>query len=193
MKKKYCFLLLILSISICHSQERSNFGFGASAGFKMPMGEGGFMAEVKVKKVIDFYAGFGGGKYAGYGFALGTEVFFLKKDLQPCLGIAYNYLSGNKFYIGENENRTDFRVKASNNFIGTIGVRWIIHFDEKSANGFMAITPYLSYRYLYAENRVLYEGGVENKSAERRINNRIGDGLGFGLKVLYFIDKRTRN
>lgn len=187
---KYLLLILFLASSnISLAQEGYNFGFGANAGYKSLSGEAGFAIEFKYKKIFDLFGGLASTKFNGLGYFIGSTVFFSQNSLQPCIGFAYNYQSGSSFYVGETiANRSDYRVNPNDNFISIIGIRKLIQFDDKNDNGFMSFTPYLSYRYTRSPYKVLNTGGIVDHNQETKINNRIGSGLGVGLKVIYFLN-----
>lgn len=191
--KRLIFIVLLFCRTYTYGQEKSNIGFGAIAGYKSLTGDSGFLVEYKYKKRFDVFCGFGAAKFSGLGYFIGTDVYVTPRSWQPCLGISFNYLSGDEFYIGETGiDRTDYKVNSNTSIVGTLGIRKIVFFDDKNANGFMAFTPYLCYRYLTTYNEVVYVGGDFRQDREDKINHRIGSGLGVGLKMVYFVSKNEK-
>ena len=66
----------------------------------------------------------------------------------------------------------------NDNVVAIAGIRKIVSFDDKNANGFMAFTPYISYRYSSSASKVIYISGDVREDRESRINRRIGSGVG---------------
>ncbi len=191
MKSNLTILLLLIN-SVVFSQDRSNFGFGAVIGYKTAVGDGGIIAEYKFKNRFNIYMGLTYADFNGLGYVIGADVFITNYKWQPCLGIAFNRQSGDYFYSGDTtELKTDYIVNANNNYIATIGVRKILMFDKIDAIGFMAFTPFLSYRFTFPENKVIFTDGYINEAREERINTRIGGGFGGGLKMVYFFHRSS--
>ena len=192
--KRIIFLILLFYCSFSLAQEKTNIGFGASVGYKCPVNEVGYIIEYKFKRIFDLYFGLTSAKFNGIGYSIGSDIYLTQKSWQPCIGVTYNYQLGKKLSIGEhNVDETFYEVKTSKNLICILGIRIIGLFDDKNANGFVTFTPYLSYRYSYAPNKVVHTGGVIREDRERIINNRIGNGFGLGLKILYFINRHKTN
>ena len=192
MKEISILIFFLFSIS-SYGQNKSNFGVGANVGYKSPTGESGFVFEWKIRQSFNLYGGLTYAKFNGFGYTVGADFFPIHRKFQPCLGVAFNHQSGDSFYMGQDSlDRADYEIRGNNNFVGIVGVRSILNFDDKSANGFITITPYLSYRYSDPSNIAIFRGGINNEEVEERINSRIGSGFGFGIMFLYFFDKKEK-
>lgn len=192
MKRLIAFIILCYQFS-SYAQEKSNIGFGGGIGYKCPIGEAGFLLEYKHRKIFDLYGGLSAAKFTGLGYVIGTEIYFMRKMVQPCIGIAYNYRYGGSFYMGETGiDRTDYKVDRNANLVSILGIRMLVLFDDANTDGFMAFTPYVSYQYSLLTNKIIYVSGDINEDRERKINNRMGNGIGVGIKALYFFEKRKK-
>jgi len=184
-------LILMFSILPCYSQDKLNIGVGVNAGYRSTFGEGGFMTSLRVKNHIDIYGGVSFGKFMGVGISGGINTYFLNTKLQPLIGLSYNNFSGNQFSIGNSEvDEGYYKVNPTQFFVFSFGCRRILKFDDSSAKGFMAFVPSVTYRYYNPEYKVIYISGVYNSSDANRINNWIGNGIGFNVSLIFYIGFR---
>jgi hypothetical protein len=188
MLKLSTFLFFISPILLI-AQSESNFGLGANLGYRSSLGDKGFTLEYKYRNSLDCYAGISYAKFNGFGFSSGSDVFILKRRVQPFVGISYNWQSGDTFYLGgDSLDRTDFRVESNSHLIGIAGVRFLIHFDDQDVKSFLAVLPYISYRYYLKSASAIYTDGVYDIDLETRIDKRLGNGIGVGIRIIYYFD-----
>ncbi|MBK7035752.1 MAG: hypothetical protein IPH42_05270 [Bacteroidetes bacterium] len=169
---------------------KSQFGAGFMVGYKGIVSDGGVIVEYKYSNRFDTYFGLSYTDFSGLGYVVGTDIFFTNYSWQPCLLLGFNRQFGGYSYTGDTiEVKTDYLIKGYNSYIAAIGVRKIL-FEKSDALGFMSFTPYICYRYTYPESKLIFLDDYENEAREDRINSRISGGIGGGLKVVYFLNRK---
>lgn len=188
MRRILSIVFLIISIN-SFTQRNVHVGIGGNGGYKSMFGEGGITINLLILKHFDLFGGIISAKFNGVGYAFGSNItFLLNKKWRPVISVSYNKFSGKKFFIGTEQEKSEYEVKAHSFIVPSIGLQTQIQFDDSSSKGYLYFKPYLSYRFNLLENKVLWVGGDYRLDREEIINKRIGSGFGIGMQLVYFFD-----
>ena len=192
MRKTFLGLIFVLCF-VSSDAQTFQLGIGGIGGYKSTYGSSGWFVVGKFFNRVSIDVGLNGEKIGGPGISSQLKYYFLKKKINPYLGIGYGYFSDSEFYTGDLEPDRSYYYTSYRNILNcSIGSEFILIPKEFSEGMQFSILPEIGYRFFLANQSVNYISGVINESEFSELNKKIKNGLSFSVSIsFYFISKKN--
>jgi hypothetical protein len=195
-KRKLFFYLMVLQSVVVYAQSvliGGGFVFAYRSGFQ----EQGAKIVVRFKDRLEVETGYSfRGKFNGNGFAGGARYLFLKKSIQPFVGVGSSFNSGRRVNLVSDGVKGSYFVSESSFVYGETGLFLKYEPDNYSGSIFRGVLLFglhVTYRQSINTPVVKFVDGTHSKIAENNLNKRVGDGIGGAISLTVLIGKEPGN